>query len=250
MSDPVLEAAGLRFGYERDRPILDGVDLRIDVGSFVALVGPNGSGKSTLLRVLLGLDEPWSGTVRLFGAPPEELRERWRIGFVPQRLALPSDLAASVEEIVGAGRVVRTGWWRRPRRDDRVAVAAAIDAVGLSDLHRRRVGELSGGEQQRVVIAKALAAEPDLLILDEPIAGVDASSQRAFRDALIHAVHDRGATVLLVSHELGAVADDLDRVLVLKRTIVFDGPPRELASRGVSLGLHADDLPLWLEGLR
>ena len=109
--------------------------------------------------------------------------------------------------------------------------------------------ELSGGQQQRVLIARALASEPDLLVLDEPIAGVDAESQRQFRDSLVHLVAEHGAAVLLVSHELGAVADDLDRVLVMKRSIKFDGPPAELTASGVSLGIHDDDLPLWLEAI-
>jgi zinc transport system ATP-binding protein len=246
----VVEARGLRFSYEADRVVLDGVDLSIAAGEFVALVGPNGSGKSTLLHVLLGLLRADAGTVELFGEAPAALTQRWRIGFVPQRVILSRDLPASVEEIVATGRVARTGWWRRMRPDDTVAIHEAIASVGLADRRHDRIGVLSGGQQQRVLIAKALAAEPELLILDEPIAGIDAESQRAFRDVLVAAIRERGAAVLLVSHELGAVADDLDRIAVLKRRIVFDGPPAALADRGVSLGVHAEDLPLWLEGLR
>lgn len=246
----VCRAEGLSFSYERGGSLLDDVDISISAGEFVALVGPNGSGKSTLLRLLLGLEQPDSGEVRLFGQPPDELDERWRIGFVPQRLMLARDLPASVEEVVAAGRIARTGWWRRLRPDDRVAVDAAIEAVGLADRRGERVGLLSGGQQQRVLIAKALAAEPELLILDEPIAGVDAESQRGFRDVLVAAIQDRGTAVLLVSHEIGAVADDVDRIAVLKRRIVFDGSPQALMERGVSLGVHAEDLPLWLEALR
>jgi zinc transport system ATP-binding protein len=112
------------------------------------------------------------------------------------------------------------------------------------------VRELSGGQQQRVLIAKALVSEPDVLILDEPVAGVDAESQSRFRDVLVHLVASHGAAVLLVSHELGAVAGDLDRVLVLRHgRIVFAGAPSELTATGVSLGVHDHDLPLWLEGL-
>jgi zinc transport system ATP-binding protein len=112
------------------------------------------------------------------------------------------------------------------------------------------LNELSGGQQQRAFIARAFAGEPDLLVLDEPIAGVDAESQRRFRDSITHLIEDHGAGVLLVSHELSAVAPDLDRVVVLKRRVVFDGPPAELAASGVSLGVHPEDLPLWLEELR
>jgi len=246
---PVVEAEHVRFAYGSER-VLDGVTLRVEPGEFVALVGPNGSGKSTLIRILVGLLTPDSGTARLFGASPRGLRDRARLGYVPQRTRLVGDLPATVREVVGAGRLARRGWWRRSTSDDRAAVRRAIDGVALGSLADRPVRELSGGQQQRVLIAKALAAEPELLVLDEPVAGVDAESQHLFRDALVHAVREQSGAVLLVSHELGAVADDLDRVVVLKRKVLFDGPPTELARRGVSLGVHAQDLPLWLETLR
>lgn len=220
------------------------------LGEFIALVGPNGAGKSTLLRILLGLLTPLAGEARLFGRDPRFLAERWRIGFVPQRAALTPALPATVEDLVAAGSLSRDGWCRWPGRRRRSAIDEAIDAVGLDDLRRRRVVELSGGQQQRVLIARALASGPDLLFLDEPVAGVDAESQRRFRDVLVNLVRDRGATVLLVSHELGAAGDDLDRVVVLKRKVLFDGPPADLVATGVSLGVHRDDLPLWLEGLQ
>ena len=246
---PLLEVEDVSFSYGSDA-ILDGVDLRVGAGEFVALVGPNGSGKSTLLRVVLGLLQPDRGRVRLLGTAPDAVRERWRIGYVPQRPALARDLPATVEEVVAAGRLPRRGWWRRLGADDRRQIEHAMEAVELLHLRHRRVSELSGGQQQRAFIAKAFATGPDLLILDEPVAGVDVESQRRFRDSLTHEVREHGAAVLLVSHELGAVADDLDRVVVLRQgRVFFDGPPAELAARGVSLGVHRDDLPLWLEGL-
>jgi zinc transport system ATP-binding protein len=244
---PVLEADAVSFAYGSVTAVSD-VTLRVAPGEFCALVGPNGSGKSTLLRLLLGLLPPAAGRVRCFGVDPRRVPDRWRIGYVPQRHALAPELPATVTEVVAAGRLAR-GWWRRPRAPDRAAVAHSIRAVALGDLAHRPVATLSGGQQQRVLIAKALASEPVLLVLDEPTAGVDAESQELFRDALVGFVRERGATVLLVSHELGAVAEALDRVVVMKRSIVFDGTPGELAARGVSLGVHVDDLPLWLERL-
>ncbi|MBW3602549.1 MAG: metal ABC transporter ATP-binding protein, partial [Actinobacteria bacterium] len=189
------------------------------------------------------------GSVRLFGADPRELRERWRVGYVPQRLGVDADLPATVREVVAAGRLARTGWLGRFRAPDRQAIDRALEAVALTDLQRARLGELSGGQQQRVFIAKALAGEPELLVLDEPVAGVDADSQRRFRDSLMSLLRDRHGAVLLVSHELASVADDLDRVVVLKRSVVFQGPPADLVASGVSLGVHRQDLPIWLEGL-
>lgn len=248
MPAPALHAEHLSFAYG-DEPVLDDVCLELAAGEFAALVGPNGSGKSTLLRVLLGLLPAGAGAVRLFGEDPRGLRHHGRLGYVPQRPRLDPELPATVEEVVQTGRLARRGWWRRPRAVDRAAVDHALESVALAELRVRRMTELSGGQQQRVMIAKALASEPELLVLDEPVAGVDAESQRLFRDSLVHLVAEHAAAVLLVSHELGAVADDLDRVIVLKRRIVFDGPPADLAATGVSLGIHAEDLPLWLEGL-
>ena len=245
----VLRASGVSFAYGAD-PVLEDVDLELRAGEFVALVGPNGSGKSTLLKVLLGALIARSGSVELFGRPPGDARERWRVGYVPQRPSLLSEVPATVEEIVASGRLRAGGWWRGPTRADREAVRHAIGSVGLASSIDRPLHELSIGQQQRAFIARAFAGEPSLLVLDEPIAGVDAESQRRFRDSLVHLLHQHGAGVLLVSHELAAVADVIDRGVVLKRRVVFAGTPAELAARGVSLGVHREDLPLWLEDLR
>lgn len=245
-SVPALEADHVSFAYGAEPAVTD-VSITVAPGEFCALVGPNGSGKSTLVRLLLGVLRPDAGHVRCLGAEPRALRDRWRIGYVPQRHALAPALPATVGEVVAAGRFAKRGWWRRASDADRDAVAHALEAVALTAFTKRPVGSLSGGEQQRVLIAKALAAEPQLLVLDEPVAGVDVASQRAFRDSVVHEVREHGAAVLLVTHELGAVADDLDHVIVMKRRIVFDGRAHELAAKGVSLGVHDDDLPLWLE---
>ena len=249
MTAPVLEASSLAFAYNGD-PVIDDVSLSVAPGEFVALVGPNGAGKSTLLRLLLGLLQPTSGDVRLFGEPPARLHDRWRLGYVPQRLSVPTDLPATVEEAVSAGRLARSGWRRRFRDADRAEIDHALTAVSLDGLRDRPVRELSGGQQQRVFIAKAFAARPELLVLDEPVAGVDAESQERFRESLAHLVQMDKAAVLLVSHELGAVANELDRIIVLRAgRVFFDGPPADLMAKGVSLGVHAQDLPLWLEGI-
>ncbi len=245
----ILKAEQVTFGYTRE-PVLREVSLEVRAGEFVALVGPNGSGKSTLLKILLGSLSPQAGSVTLFDVPARSFDERWRLGYVPQRPSLASEVPATVAEIVTAGLLNRRGWWRSLAAEDRTEVAHALESVGLGGSSGTPIGELSGGQQQRAFIARAFASQPDLLVLDEPIAGVDAESQRRFRDSLVHLIQDHGAGVLLVSHELSAVAPDVDRIIVLKERVLFDGPPSELAAQGVSLGIHQEDLPLWLEGLK
>jgi zinc transport system ATP-binding protein len=248
-SSPILAAHDVSFAYDGVAALRD-VTFSLAPGEFAALVGPNGSGKSTLLRLLLGLLRPGRGRVEMFGGPPTALDDRSRLGYVPQRGHLTPELPATVREVVVGGRLSAGRWWRRTTTADRAAVDHALTAVALTDLAARPVTELSGGQQQRALIARALVSDPELLILDEPIAGVDAESQRLFRNSLVHLVAEHRTAVLLVSHELGAVADDLDRVIVLKQRVLFDGAPADLAARGVSLGIHSDDLPLWLEDLQ
>jgi zinc transport system ATP-binding protein len=245
--DALVQIDGVSFSYGAT-PVLRDVTLRVLPGEFVALAGPNGAGKSTLLRVLLGLEQPAAGSVRLFGVPPADLVDRHRLGYVPQRPSLAGGMVATVADIVASGRLTSGRWLgRRPLRE-RDAIDRSLASVGLLERRNDPIALLSGGQQQRAFIARAMAAEPDLLVLDEPVAGLDADSQRDFRDALVSMV-ERGGAVLLVSHELGAVADDLDRVVVLRGTVRFDGTPGELAETGVHLGVHGEDLPRWLEGV-
>lgn len=237
------------FSY-RGHAVLDLVSLRVASGEFVALVGPNGSGKSTLVRVALGLMPPAAGRVRILGQPPTKLEHRWRVGYVPQRAVVVDQLPVTVEEVVASGCVARRGWARRPQPDEGERVERALGVVALTDRRNVPITQLSGGQQQRAFIARALVCEPELLVLDEPVAGVDAESQVRFRDAIVTRCRDQGVAVLLVSHELGAVADDLDRLVVLRGgKVAFDGPPAALTAEGVSLGVHRSDLPVWLEGL-
>jgi zinc transport system ATP-binding protein len=207
------------------RPVLRGIDLDVRAGEVLTVLGANGSGKSTLVRALLGLVPVSRGEVRLFGTPREDFRDWHRIGFVPQRVTAASGVPASVREVVSSGRLSRRRPFLPPRRADRVAVEEAIEAVGLTDKARDGVSTLSGGQQQRVLIARALAGAPDLLVLDEPTAGVDVQSQQAFADALAGIVA-RGATLVLVAHELGPLAPLVDRAVVMRDgRIAYDGPP-------------------------
>jgi zinc transport system ATP-binding protein len=207
------------------RPVLRGIDLDVRAGEVLAVLGANGSGKSTLVRTTMGLVPTSRGEIRLFGTPLRQFRDWRRVGFVPQRVGAASGVPASVREVVASGRLSRRRPFTPRRRQDREAVDAAIAAVGLTAKARDGVSTLSGGQQQRVLIARALAGVPDLLVLDEPTAGVDVDSQQAFADALSTLV-DRGATIVLVAHELGPLADLVDRALVMRDgRVAYDGPP-------------------------
>ena len=227
-ADAVVTLRGAGFGYG-DRPVLTDVDLTIRSGEIVAIVGPNGSGKSTLMKGVLGLNERTSGTVSLFGVDSAEFHDRARIGYVPQRHTLSASVRATAEEIVSTGRLARIGWLGRLRAADRQVVARSLEVVGLADRATTEVSTLSGGQQRRVLIARALAAEPDVLIMDEPTAGVDAASQHVLADVLERLV-ERDVTMVIVTHELGALERLLTRIVVVDGGRVrFDGTPQEYA---------------------
>ncbi|GAA1910353.1 metal ABC transporter ATP-binding protein [Nocardioides marmoribigeumensis] len=209
------------------RPVLRGVDLHVQAGEVVAILGANGSGKSTLVRTMLGLLQARRGSVTLFGTPLADLVDRHRVGYVPQRTTATAGVPASVWEVVCAGRLARRRAWQPMRAADRRAVRAALEAVDLADRARDGVATLSGGQQQRVLIARALAGEPDLLVLDEPTAGVDLAHQQVFAD-LLTTLTQRGLTVVLVAHELGPLAPLITRSVVMRDgRVAYDGPPVE-----------------------
>ncbi|SFR93763.1 zinc transport system ATP-binding protein [Halomicrobium zhouii] len=222
--DPVIELADVTFGYTAT-PVVDDVSLSIDPGEYVAVVGPNGSGKSTLLQLTLGLRRPDEGTARLFGEPAHRFDDGDRIGFVAQQASAAKDMPITVREVVEMGRYPHVGFGRL-WRDDREIVDAALETVGMAALADRRIANLSGGQRQRAFIARALAGEADLLVLDEPTVGVDAESVAAFYD-LLESLNEDGITVVLVEHDIGAVTDHAERVVCLDRSVQFDGPTAE-----------------------
>jgi zinc transport system ATP-binding protein len=205
------------------RPVLRGIDLTVTGGEVVAILGSNGSGKSTLIRTILGLVPVDSGEIRLFGTQLKSFRERARIGYVPQRLGAGSGVPATVAEVVRSGLLARRGFGRPARRDEAERVGAALDTVGLADRGRDQASTLSGGQQQRVLIARALVGDPELLVLDEPTAGVDTASQDTFAVALTTLAANQ-VTVLLVAHELGALEPLVHRAVVLSGgRVIHDG---------------------------
>jgi zinc transport system ATP-binding protein len=223
-----LELSDVAFAYPDGPEVLHDVGLEVEQGEFLAIAGPNGGGKTTLLRLALGLERPLRGEARLFGEAASRARGRARIGYLAQRAQLGLDAPITVREVVATGRVPRRGVAGPLRESDWTTVDAAIARVGLVGQAGRALGKLSGGQQQRAFIAKALAGEPDLLVLDEPTAGVDVDAQDALALLLEELHRDLRVTILFVSHEFGAVERYVDRLVLVRGAIVFDGEPSAL----------------------
>jgi ABC-type Mn2+/Zn2+ transport system ATPase subunit len=204
-----------------ERTALEHVSVTVEPGSLLAVVGPNGAGKSTLLKLMAGLVRPWTGRIEVLGGPPG--REARRVAYVPQAELVDWGFPVTVEDIVTMGRFPRLGPVRRPGADDRRAVARALDEVGMAGHAQTQIGRLSGGQRRRVFLARALAAEPDLFLLDEPVTGIDATTQELLMD-LLEAQAARGKTVVATTHDLACAAQRFQQVLAINRTVVAYGP--------------------------
>jgi zinc transport system ATP-binding protein len=233
----VLAVREVVFSFESGR-VLNGVSMEVRPGDFMVLLGPNGSGKSTLVKVALGLLEPVSGSATLFGLPARNPRAREPVGYVPQRAAISSRVPATVSEVVLTGRAHGSPFGVFGRAD-RAATTSALERVGLAHLASRRIGELSGGEQQRVLIARALVSDPRLLVLDEPTAGVDKASQELFAETL-RDLNASSVTILMVAHDVGAVGPHLTRVVALHQGHLDEIPLAEVREQ---IGLFVEDHP-------
>ncbi|WP_158056592.1 metal ABC transporter ATP-binding protein [Halorussus halophilus] len=220
----IVELSNVDFGYTAT-PVVEDISLRIDSGEYVAIVGPNGSGKSTLMKLMLGLLRPDEGTARIFGEPSHKFDDGARIGYVAQHASASKEMPITVREVVKMGRFPHVGFGRLTA-DDWDIVDRALETVGMTSFANRRVTQLSGGQRQRAFIARALASEADLLVLDEPTVGVDAESVEAFYD-LLEILNEEGITILLIEHDLSAVTEHAERVVCLNREIYFDGPTGE-----------------------
>ncbi|ANS77477.1 Zinc ABC transporter, ATP-binding protein ZnuC [Serinicoccus hydrothermalis] len=225
---PVLGLSGAAFGYDGN-PVVSGVDLTVSRGEVVAVLGPNGSGKTTLVTGLLGLSEHLGGQVEILGTPLARLTDRTRLGYVPQRHTLGGGVRSTVSEVVATGLLASRPWWRPAGHTDRAAVERALDAVGLADRARFDVATLSGGQQRRVLIARALVAGPEVIVMDEPTAGVDRASQGVLAGVL-QRLGRGGTTMLVVTHELAALRGVVDRIVEIDTGhVTFDGTPQAYA---------------------
>ncbi len=217
--EPALVFEGVSFAYGQV-PVLQDVDLCIGRGEFIALIGPNGGGKSTLVKLALGLLQATAGRISVLGTTVQ--RARARVGYVPQFAGFARDYPISVREVVLHGRLGRRAWWRRLDGADRDAADAALAAAGVQDLAGRTVAQLSGGQLQRLLVARALATEPELLLLDEPTAHVDTRAEHGLFD-LLAGLRARMA-IVMVSHDVGLVSRHVDAVACLNRRLICHAP--------------------------
>jgi zinc transport system ATP-binding protein len=221
----IIDVKGVSFGYT-DVPVVKNVTLAIETGEFLGLVGPNGSGKTTLLALMLGLRRPDEGSVQLFGEPAHDCSVSERIGYVAQDATdVKADMPITVREVVAMGRYPRAGFGTLSDAD-RAIVDDALERTAITELAGRRLVQLSGGQRQRVFIARALAAEADLLVLDEPTVGVDADSREQFYD-LLHELNDQGITIVLIEHDIGVVTKHATQIVCMNREVYFHGDSAE-----------------------
>lgn len=216
----VVKIKDLRFSYNGN-PVLDGVDLTILSGDFLAIIGPNGGGKTTLVKLMLGILTPQRGTIRLFGRPPREVA--FRIGYVPQEIHVNRGFPISVQEVVRMGRLKGGGGWRSLSGDDRAALQQALERVEMWDLRSRPMDELSGGQRQRVYLARAMVSEPEILFLDEPMSNVDTKGQTEFYDFLLEL--NRTVTIVVVSHDAMVLSSHARSVACVNRQLFYHDAP-------------------------
>jgi ABC-type Mn2+/Zn2+ transport system ATPase subunit len=210
---------GVSVGYD-DRPVLENVDLALPSGSLTAIVGPNGGGKSTLLKLIAGLLHPWTGTISVLGGRPGEHARS--VAYVPQAESVDWGFPVAAGDVVMMGRYPRLGPLRRPGAADHAAVAEALAQVGMTELARRQIGVLSGGQRRRVFLARALASEPELYLLDEPVTGVDNATQEDLM-AVLDAEARAGKTVIASTHDLASAAEHFRSIVAVNRTVVAQG---------------------------
>lgn len=216
--------------FRGEHAILEDINLKLEKADFLGLIGPNGGGKSTLLKVMLGLIKPDRGRIEIFGLPP--VAARGLVGYLPQKTIFDQNFPVKVREVVQMGRFSRTGLFRRYGPDDRKAAIRALEAVGMEDRSDREIGALSGGEQQRVFVARSLVSEPELLLLDEPTAGVDSAQQTEFYDLLCHLNRDMGIAIVLVSHDITAISKYVGKIACLNQRLYYHGS-RELTNEDI-----------------
>jgi len=253
----LVQISNLDFSYG-EQPVLERINLSIEEGITLGVIGPNGGGKTTLLKLLLGLLKPVGGEVRIQGLPPQQASRRGDlVGYLQQQLGVKPSLPLAVRDVARLGLAGKTGVFRKYRQEDLAFVESLIERVGLKDQADRPVTQLSGGQLQRLLIARALAPRPRLLLLDEPTTGIDRGGQERFIEFLTSLKQDFGLTVVFVSHDLRAVSAISDRIACLNLTLHYHDVPQHLPAELVyrmfacdleAMGIGNATVPLTIGG--
>ena len=218
MKKPIIETQNLNFSYDQ-QPVIRDVNLRIQSGDFMAMIGPNGGGKTTLLKLMLGLLNADSGSIRIFGKKPKDVSHR--IGYVPQDIHINQNFPISSSDVVLMGKLKPGKGWFRHSKEDLRAALQALEQVGMGKYCDQRIGQLSGGQKQRVFIARALVTDPDILLLDEPTASIDTKGQNEFYALLKELNHK--ITIIIVSHDLMVISGSIKSVICVNQRLHYHG---------------------------
>jgi zinc transport system ATP-binding protein len=223
MSDAILDIKDLSAGYHGTEALKD-VSFSVKAGDYIGICGPNGSGKSTLIKVILGLLKPTHGDITLLGTPRQNFKSWQRIGYLPQGLQFFNPhFPATVDEVVRLGRLAGKSFPKRFNREDAIAVERTMDWMGISHIRSKMIGELSGGLRQRVLLARALVNDPELLVMDEPTTALDPETRESFYKLIFEMNRERNATVLLVTHDTATIGKYASHLLYLDKQVVFYG---------------------------
>jgi zinc transport system ATP-binding protein len=223
----IIEVNKVSFAY-KESLVLKEVSLNIHKGDYLGMIGPNGGGKTTLIKMMLGLLTPTSGTVKLFGQDIRTFKEWSRVGYVPQKVInFDVNFPATVFEVVAMGRYGKRGLFRSLTKEDRRVVQESLRQVEMWEFRDRIIGDLSGGQQQRAFIARALAGQPEVIFLDEPMAGVDAQAQDQFYQLLKKLNRDLELTLVFISHDIEAVVNEVTEIAFVNRTLSYDDDPKK-----------------------
>ncbi len=229
-SVPIFSVRNLNFNIKGQK-ILSNISFDILASEYIAIIGPNGGGKTTLIRILLGLDKPTSGEIKIFGKRLKDFKKWHKIGYVPQRAShVDSAFPATVLDIVKMGRTTQRGYFSSFSKEDKKLVYDAMGKMDVLDLADKMVGTLSGGQRQRVMIARALASKPEILILDEPNTGVDMLSQKNFYALLKQLNKEDGITIVFITHDIGVIADDIARLFTINQKAIICNDPKQTLS--------------------
>lgn len=231
----IIELQNVSFSYPSTQEVLKDITFAIHKGDYLGIIGPNGGGKTTLLKLMIGLLQPTSGNIKLFGKDIKDFKQKSKIGYVPQKAThFDTQFPVTVEEVVLMGRYAKRGLFKGTDTQDRKKVRQALEQVEMGNYSQKLISELSGGQQQRVFIARALAGEPEVVFLDEPTAGIDPHTQEQFYLLLRRLNRELDLTLVLISHELDVVVNEVTEVACINNSLVCYCKPDELVqSRGL-----------------